>query len=77
MCAAELRDAGQTYRAIGEALGVTLRKAELAVQLGKSMYAAGVIDAYTQVTEQPSHASRWRFTALERRQRAARQSDVA
>lgn len=77
MRAADLRDAGQTYKAIGEALGVTLRKAELAVQLGKSMHAAGVSDAYTQVTEQPTHASRWRFTALERHQRAQRESDVA
>jgi len=46
--------------AIGRRLGITKRQANIAVQYGKAMRAAGVTDLYVELTETPAAASRWR-----------------
>lgn len=47
--------------AIGKQLRITKRAANIAVQYGRSMRAAGVVDPYRELEEPPIHASRWRI----------------
>lgn len=46
--------------AIGRRLGITKRQANIAVQYGGAMRAAGMTDPYIELTEAPTAASRWR-----------------
>ena len=46
--------------AIGRRLGINKRKANIALQYGRAMRAAGVTDPYRELTEPPAGASRWR-----------------
>ena len=46
--------------AIGRRLGITKRKANLAVQYGRELRAAGLTDPYVELTSPPINASRWR-----------------
>jgi DNA invertase Pin-like site-specific DNA recombinase len=46
---------------IGRRLGINKRKAHIAVQFGKAMRQANQAEPFTEVTEQPADASRWRF----------------
>ena len=54
----EEEDLGPT--AIGRRLGITKRRANLAVQYGLEMRAKGVTDPYVELTAPPAAASRWR-----------------
>ncbi len=51
---------GLGLTAIGRRLGITKRKADIAVQFGKSMRAASLTDPYIELTAPPAAASRWR-----------------
>lgn len=55
-----LKEAGSTPTQIGRQLGITKRRADIAVEYGKAMRAAGVADPYRELTEAPQAASRWR-----------------
>jgi hypothetical protein len=46
--------------AIGRRLGITKRRANLAVQYGRKLRVAGLTDPYTELTAPPAAASRWR-----------------
>jgi hypothetical protein len=46
--------------AIGRRLGITKRRADLAVEYGRVMQVAGITDPYIELTEAPAAASRWR-----------------
>lgn len=46
--------------AIGHRLKITKRRANIAIQYGKAMRAEGVTDPFSEVTEDPGDASRWR-----------------
>jgi len=54
-----LSEAKLTLVAIGEKLGTAKRQAHIAVQYGKQMREAGLIDPYVELTEPPAVASRW------------------
>ena len=45
---------------IGKRLGITKRKADIAVQYGRELRAAGLSDPYIELKKAPSNASRWR-----------------
>jgi hypothetical protein len=47
----------------------TKRQANIAVQYGEEMRAAGLIDPYIELTEPPAAASRWRPRGYRTRQR--------
>jgi len=54
----EEQDLGLT--AIGKKLGITKRRANIAVQFGRALREAGMTDPYIELTERPEAASRWR-----------------
>jgi DNA invertase Pin-like site-specific DNA recombinase len=54
-----LSEQGLGLTAIGKKLSITKRKANIAVQYGKQMRAAGLTDPFTELTEAPAKASRW------------------
>jgi site-specific DNA recombinase len=45
--------------AIGKALGITKRQANIAVQYGRRMRAAGLVDPFIELTSKPEAGSRW------------------
>lgn len=51
---------GLGLTAIGRRLGITKRQANIAVQYGETMRTANATDPYTELTEPPAAASRWR-----------------
>lgn len=46
--------------AIGKQLGITKRQAHIAVEYGKTLREAGLVDPFVELTEAPPAASRWR-----------------
>lgn len=58
--ALELKNQGLGLTAIGKALGITKRRAHLAVQFAEAMRDAGVTEPFTELTAAPLNASRWR-----------------
>lgn len=51
---------GMNPTAIGKALGITKRQADLALQYGRKLRAANLQDPFIELTEPPAKASRWR-----------------
>ena len=45
---------------IGRRLGISKRKADIAVQFGREMRAVNQVEPYIEVTDRPASASRWR-----------------
>ena len=55
-----LYDAGRhTLDQIGQELGITLRNAHRAKELGKAMREAGLTDPYIRLTEPPANVAHW------------------
>ena len=50
---------GLTPTQIGRKLGITKRRADLAVQYGKALELAGITDPYIELTSMPAKASHW------------------
>jgi len=57
--ACAMDEAGMSMKEIRETLKITKRIAYRAINLGKKMKAAGVVDPYIRLTERPASASRW------------------
>lgn len=57
--AVALADQGLGLTAIGKQLGINKRRANIAVQYGRQMRAAGVTDPFLELTSRPVKASRW------------------
>jgi hypothetical protein len=55
------REKGLGLTAIGKRLGITKRKANIAVQFGRKLRAAGLTDPFIELTECPQSASRWKI----------------
>ncbi|MCY2990749.1 MAG: recombinase family protein [Planctomycetota bacterium] len=51
---------GLGLTAIGKKLGISKRRANIAVQYGRALREAGLTDPYIELTEPPTTASRWR-----------------
>lgn len=60
-------DAGRTRKKIGQALGISAKLAQDAVQYGRALRAAGLSDPYSELRDPPLAASRWRTHARYRR----------
>jgi hypothetical protein len=60
MAALALETQGLGLTAIGKALGINKRQANIAVQYGRDLCAAGRSAPFTELTEPPVAASRWR-----------------
>jgi DNA invertase Pin-like site-specific DNA recombinase len=58
--ACAMREAGVSRREICESLRITKRIACQAINLGKKLKEAGLVDPYIRLTEPPASASRWR-----------------
>jgi site-specific DNA recombinase len=56
----ELTMDGLGLTAIGERLGISKRRANIAAQYGEALWEAGLTDPYIELTEAPAAASRWR-----------------
>ncbi|MBL8829735.1 MAG: hypothetical protein JNM18_22340 [Planctomycetaceae bacterium] len=59
LAALSLTDQGLGLTAVGKQLGITKRRANIAVQYGRQMRAAGVTDPFHELTSCPDNASRW------------------
>ncbi len=60
LTALTLNQSGIGLTAIGKQLGITKRRANLAVNYGRAMRNAGQTDPFTELTARPANASRWR-----------------
>lgn len=60
LVALKLAEEGLGLTAIGGRLGITKRKANIAVQYGRELRAAGLTDPYSELSEPPADVSRWR-----------------
>ena len=61
LAALELKSQGLGITAIGKSLGITKRRAHIAVQYGQQLKDAGLSDPFVGLIEQPATASRWRY----------------
>jgi site-specific DNA recombinase len=66
---------GLGLTAIGRALGINKRRAEIAAQYGQTLWEAGITDPYIELTEPPAAASRWRRHPRGRRDEHSGRSD--
>lgn len=61
LAALALAEQGLGLTAVGKRLGLTKRRADLAIQYGKKLRAAGLDDPFIELTEPPKDASRWKL----------------
>jgi hypothetical protein len=59
--AALVDEYGRKPTRIGKELGITKRRACIAIEYGEALRAAGLTDPFVELTEPPEAASRWRL----------------